>query len=176
MSKRLASDTGSSKRRKRNRNGISVTREVLDFAGPPETTPHMCVWHANAKEPTVTQKSSAPIPDSQDSPPVERVVQFEEMLDVGCVPRSVTLRRKQKCPKRKRRNDSVSPFLFSDIHLFLSFVTAPSRREWRTGSTAGRLYWKNSSAATAFNIMTAFRHALIASRILAPSSAATVLK
>ena len=111
MSKRLASHNASPKRRKQNRNGILVTKEVL---GPPEATSLMRVWHANAEEPTTTRKSNALIPDPQDPPPVERAVQFEELLDVGGVPHSVAPHSKRKRPKRKRRNDSVSPFLLSE--------------------------------------------------------------
>ena len=88
-----------------------MTKQELNFnsdlsSPPPEV---MLVWHTNAKEPTVTRKSNAPIPLSQsrDPPPREPAVRFEEVPELDVM--DTTHPKWWKRPKQKR-NDSVSLF------------------------------------------------------------------
>ena len=52
MLKRLASNNLPPKGQKRNRNGISVTKQELSFSSPPPEV--MLVWHTNVEEPATT--------------------------------------------------------------------------------------------------------------------------
>ena len=112
MSKRLASNNPPPKGQKRNRNGVSVTKQELSFSSPPPEV--MLIWHANVKEPTTTRKSNAPIPRSQSPPPVEQAVRFEE-LDVVDMRNPIGACPKR--PKQKTRNDSVSLSFHSTFYL-----------------------------------------------------------
>ena len=85
--------------------------EVLEVPRPPPSAAgEMPIWHTNIELPT-TRKSYAPIPGStkpQPQEPVERTVQFEEVLDFQGSPQKIASRR-----KRGSQNDSIS--LFSTI-------------------------------------------------------------
>ena len=77
---------------------------------PPSAAGEMHIWHSNVEHPTV-RKSYTPIPGHkkpQPQEPVERTVQFEEVLDCqDPLPTAATRR------KRQRRNDSVSHSSFA---------------------------------------------------------------
>ena len=109
MSKRLASKSIPSKRRKRIRNRVSTSSEVFELARPPPSTRTangMHIWHANVKQPTTTHKSKAPVSKSQHPPPVEHVMQLEEGGDTaGTPPFTAHSKRQHKC---QHGNDSVS--------------------------------------------------------------------
>lgn len=103
MSKRLARETAHPKRRKRKRNGISTSTEVLDVVGPSAPTEAMDIWHTNTEEPAVVQKSSAPIPKFEYPHPADQVELFGEALDTADTLPAISAR-----PKRKTQNNSVS--------------------------------------------------------------------
>ena len=143
MSKRLASTPTLPRQRKRNRNGVSMSKGVLE---PVDTVGTMRVWHANAEYPTVIRESSAPFPtsqcsppvkhpttthkpnapilDSQGSPPAKLSVEFEQGLDVADPPPPVTPRSKRKRTKRKKRNDTVCLLSLPKFYPILTSITA----------------------------------------------------
>jgi hypothetical protein len=109
MSKRLASN--SLKPRKRAKNGISSSNDVLDLTLDLTPSPGgvMHIWHMNAEEPTVVRRSSAQIlsPQSKHPLPEGPAVQFGEVLDATDTPPAGKPPTNAH-PKRKRGNDSVS--------------------------------------------------------------------
>lgn len=119
MSKRAANCPP--KIRKRVKNGISSSSQVLRFDSNP--TEVMDIWHMNTGEPTTVRKSSIPIP-LQRPPSAERVVQFEEVSDAMYVQPAVPA-----CPKPKHRNDSVS----HNIPPITKRSQHPSRQKWGPG-------------------------------------------
>ena len=114
MAKRPTSSKDAPPRqRKRWRNGVSSTTQVLDFSPPiPPAVDVMRVWHRNDENSDAAQESNTPIPKPCDPPPLKRTVQFEA-LDVTDVSYGVNPR-----PKRKNRNDSVSLFFNPTNHTF----------------------------------------------------------
>lgn len=118
MSKRPTHKVSSPKTRKRRRGGISMRTEVLEVPRPPPSTAdEMQVWHTNIEQPTA-RKSYAPLPDSRKrrpQEPVERAVQYEEVLECPDSPIAATTR------VPKKRNDSVNLF-HMPLYLFLTFV------------------------------------------------------
>jgi hypothetical protein len=110
MSKRSSSKVTLPKQRKRRRNGISMHSEVLEPpspTSPPNSVGTMPIQHTNVGNPKA-RITFAAMPSSP-KPPVERTIQFEERFEdafhyPGAPPKAAARR------KRKRRNDSVSPF------------------------------------------------------------------
>lgn len=93
------------RQRKRWRNGVSTSTQVLDSGNPPPPPPLadvMRVWRRDAHNLEVVRESNTPIPKPHDSPTPERTVQFQ-VTDM--------LQNVAQRPKRKNRNNSVRPIL-----------------------------------------------------------------
>lgn len=109
MSKRGTGDTGTFKKRKRKRNGVSFSSSVLDPVDTPPPKPRlMRVWHTNVEDPSMSRRSVVPIPPEPqlEGPRLEEVdprVEGEgsEVTESTSIPVLVQ-------PKRKRGNNSVS--------------------------------------------------------------------
>lgn len=104
MSQRLASKPHIYGKRKRKKNGVSVSRSVLErVSATPINLPVMPVWNTNVEDPTSVRRSTVPVlPELllQDIPVAE--TEGEEFVTVPVVD-SIPRR-----PKRKQGNNSVS--------------------------------------------------------------------
>lgn len=117
MSKRPAGRGAPPRQRKRTRNGVSVSKEVLDL--PPHTGETMRIWHMNAEDPAFrTSHTAIPKPQLPPprplAPPIRQDVRFEDaVLETVHTPRAMPAGQKSKPKTRKRgtRNDSVSSIL-----------------------------------------------------------------
>ena len=112
MSKRPANRSIPPEQRKRRRNGISMSSEVLEppkpTRPPPSTADTMRIWHTNIEQASA-RVSHVPLPKTSKSQPqesAEKTIRFEEILESPNSPPIVAARY-----ERKKRNDSVSLFL-----------------------------------------------------------------
>ena len=175
MSKRPTSNTPPLKWRKRRRNGISSSREVLSLPSclksTLKSTEVMRIWHGNTEEPTAVRTSSARFPKPKLPPLAEHNIRFEEGLDILNALPTVPTR-----SKRKNRNNGVSPFFHPTFFQLPSLTYVLSRHEWRPGLPSEQQSWMNSFVMMAFKTTMIFQHALTASTISEPSNASIVFK